>query len=134
MSWKEQSKAAQLALQSREAQKSYGYGSYGYSGGYTNQAQNPLIKVLGDKLEARDPRVKLPSYRALEHALTIVQLAISVHERFIGVPEIVKGEKGNPKAVKVLQDFWANTPIYGQLINPLAADKGLEAFVPQMIQ
>jgi hypothetical protein len=132
MSWKDQGKAARAILAAREGVKSVGYGSFGqnrWDYGY----QNPILKVLGTQQDNEDPRVKLPTYRALTHNLTIIQRAIGVHRDFIGSPQIVVGEKGNPRAVAILERFWADTPIYGSRINPIAADKGIGSFVTQMI-
>jgi len=131
--------AARASRQATEATKSYGgYGGYGssfmgdYSGGY-NLQQNPIIKVLGQQTVSADPRVKLATYRALTGALTIIQRAIQVHSEFIGTPNVIVGEKGNPRAVAILERFWAETPIFGKYINPMSADHGLGSFVSQMI-
>lgn len=127
----ERAKAA-AAQHVRHGAKSLGYGYSGYNMGY-NAHQNPLIKVIGTPCESRDPRVKLPSYRAITQALSIVQLAIQVHRQFIGTPRIMAGEKGNPRAVAILEKFWADTPIYGQMINEISADRGLASFTSLIV-
>lgn len=130
----DRAKAALTRQRANEVAKSVGYNSAynGYQMGY-NAYQNPLIRVIGTPCDNLDPRVKLPSYRAITQALTIVQLAIQVHRQFIGTPRIMAGERGNPRAVSVLEKFWAETPIYGQMINEINADKGLASFVAQVI-
>jgi len=132
MSWKDQGKQARAILAAKEGSKAVGFGNQ-YQTRWGYDYQNPVLKVLGTQSESQDPRVKLATYRALTHNLTIIQNAIKVHRDFIGTPQIVVGEKGNPKAVAILERFWADTPIYGQVINPIAADKGIASFVSQMI-
>lgn len=132
MSWKDQGKQARAILAAKEGAKSVGFGNQ-YQTRWDYGYQNPILKVLGTQSETQDPRVKLATYRALTHNLTIIQNAIKVHRDFIGTPQIIVGEKGNPKAVAILERFWADTPIYGQVINPIAADKGIASFVSQMI-
>lgn len=128
----ERAKAA-LSRQ-RESQKAVGWGNYNGFGQYHSAATNPLLQVIGDPCEYKqDPRLKLPSYRALVKALSIIQLAIKTHADFIGVPKIYAGEKGNKQAVAVLDKFWNETPIHGQYINPIAADRGLETFTGLVI-
>jgi len=133
MSILDRAKAAAMAKsQAREGAKAVGFGNQ-YQTRWDYGYQNPILKVLGTQSETQDPRVKLATYRALTHNLTIIQNAIKVHRDFIGTPQIVVGEKGNPKSVAILERFWADTPIYGQVINPIAADKGIASFVSQMI-
>lgn len=132
MSWKDQAKAAHSALQSRESQKAYPYGMSGYQHGYS-MPENPILKVIGQHEHNQDPRVKLRSFRALTRALPIIQRAIEVHRQYIGIPQIVKGQKGNAKAVKVLEEFWNGALVQGQWINDLMADRGIGSFVQQLI-
>jgi len=127
---------AKAALRSHnESTKAVG----GWGGNVTTHwggaANNPLLQVIGDPCEYKqDPRIKLPSYRALTKALSIIQLAIKTHADFIGTPKIVEGKGTNSKqAVAVLEKFWAETPIHGQYINDISADRGLESFTQLVI-
>jgi len=129
----EQAKAALSRQRANESTKAVG----GWGGNVTHwngAANNPLLQVIGDPCNnERDPRIKLPSYRALTKALSIIQLAIKTHADFIGTPKIYAGEKGNKQAVAVLDKFWAETPIHGQYINDISADRGLESFAALVI-
>jgi hypothetical protein len=100
-------------------------------GWYT--AQNPLLQAIGEYNGIENPRLKLGSYRALAQAVTIIRQAMRTHRTFIGIPKIAAGEQGDPRAVKALEKFWDTTPIHGQHINEIAADRGLSQFVARMV-
>jgi len=130
---------AKAALTARNSQKNYsglttGFGSFGYNRGFSSTYQNPLLKIIGNPCDSLDPRVKLPSYQALTHALPIIQKAIRVHDQFIGNPVFVVGEKGNPKAVAVLEKFWQDCKIHGQYLNDIGANTGLQMFKSSMVR
>jgi len=110
--------------------------NFGYSVASTMD-ENPILKTMHDCRitddPMPDPRRKLPSYRAMWEALPWVERAIDLHTDFVGTPSFVAGENGNPKTVAALEKWWNESPIHGQWINDIAADRGLEQFVAQLI-